>query len=366
VARKAISLVVVLALAVVGVVVWNRRSRHTSTASDLGAPAAPRPSAYRILYRVEALASPPFATRWEELTVRRPFESRQISYDERPTGPDAPGGSGTLATIDHLYVVGADRGPAGLQEVSGRQPGVPTGDEALSAEVTEAVRRGLARPAGDRTVAGRTCHDYRFLEPVAGPIKALTGADHDLICLDGLGLVLREEWVLDGRIVQRKEAVEVTIDPSSVDRAFDAAGALPSPGSASPQVLPRLAPDASFPDPPAPAGFRLVTVVGFQLPAPQQLGSGPADLLYSSTVWAFARGGDVVTVELGTSTQAALPWSETDPSRSLSLSLGRATSVLRSDGPEIRVDLGRRRWVRVRGTVGPAQLSTYAQRLSVR
>jgi hypothetical protein len=139
VARKAISLVVVLALAVGGAVVWTRRSRHASAASDVKAPAGPRPSAYRILYRVDAPAAPSSTTNWEELTVRRPFESRQVSYDERPTAPTTPGGSGTLATIDHLYLVGTEHGPAGLQEVSGRQPGVPTGDQALSAEVADAV-----------------------------------------------------------------------------------------------------------------------------------------------------------------------------------------------------------------------------------
>jgi hypothetical protein len=107
-------------------------------------------------------------------------------------------------------------------------------------------------------------------------------------------------------------------------------------------------------------------VVGFQLPAPQQLGSGPADLLYSSTVWAFAGAGDVVTVELGTSTEDALPWSDADRSLALTLPIGKATSVLRSDGPEIRVDVGHRRWLRVRGTVGLTALTAYARQLSGR
>lgn len=327
---------------------------------------AGRPVAYRILYRVEAQVAPPFTTRWEELTVRRPFESRQVTYADRPARPLSPGGSGTLATVDHLFLIGPDRGPNGIQEVSGRQPGSPTGDQALAPTLAEAVARDLARPGARRVVAGRVCHDAAFLEPVAGPIKALRGSDRDLICIDGQGLVLREEWTLGGRVVQRKEAVEVSLDPGDLDAAFSSAGASPAPGSAAPAVTPRPPADPAFPDPPAPPGFRLATTVGFSLPAPQQLGSGPPALLYSSTVWAFARGADSITVEEGTSVEDALPWSDRDPSRAVSLSGRRGTTVLRNDGPEVRVALEGRRWLRVRGTVRLSELVAYARGLLVR
>ena len=58
-----------------------------------------------------------------------------------------------------------------------------------------------------------------------------------------------------------------------------------------------------------------------------------------------------------------LPWVETDPSRPVSLPLGAAKSVVRSDGAELRVDLGQGRWVRVRGTSSVADLTKYAGRL---
>ena len=45
--------------------------------------------------------------------------------------------------------------------------------------------------------------------------------------------------------------------------------------------------------------------------------------------------------------------------------LGPATTALRSDGPEVRVDLGGGRWVRVRSALSVADLTAYAQRLTL-
>src|SRR4051794_11255258 len=99
-------------------------------------PKNPRPASYRIVYHVEQPGAASNAERWEELTVRRPFEARSAVFSQRP-GPGATPGSGTLATIDHLYQIRPD----GLQEIAGRQPGPPTGDQALGPELLEASRR---------------------------------------------------------------------------------------------------------------------------------------------------------------------------------------------------------------------------------
>src|SRR5204863_5925284 len=116
-----------------------------------------------------------------------------------------------------------------------------------------------------------------------------------------------------------------------------------------------------LPDPPVPAQFSPVTTVTFVLPAQQSLPGTAPPPLYASVVWAFARGADCITVEAGASSQSQPPWKATDPSKKVSLPLGTAQSVLRSDGPELRVDLGGSRWVRVRGTVSPAVLEAYAR-----
>ena len=318
-----------------------------------------RPVTYRILYEVDQPSSRPPSVRWEVLTVRRPFTARKASFADRPTGqrPDA----GTLATLDRLYSIQ----PGGaLHEVAGRQPGPPTGDQALGPERRAAVARRMARPAGTRVVAGRRCRDYRFLEPPAGPIKALAGPDHDLLCVDEAGLVLREAWTMRGHVALRRRAERVEVDPPIAGEELDATGAAPPPTpTAVPTAGPTAGDDSFLPAPAAPAGFTQAAVDRFSLPGPQQQPGEPPPVLYTSTVWAFARGPDAVTVEAGSTPSGNLPWNEADASEPASLPVGPAHSVLRSDGPELRVDLGGGRWLRVRGTLSPEQLETYARTL---
>jgi hypothetical protein len=313
--------------------------------------AAPAP-AFRIVYRLEQPKSP---TRWSELIVERPFMARTGTNDHRPA-PGARPDNGTLTTVDGLYQLR----PEGVQEISGRQPSPGTGDQHLTADVDELVDRKQARLVSSATVAGLRCTVYRFVEPPVGPIKALTGTDHDDLCLTPDGLVLREEWTLDGRVVLRRTAVEVTHSPKGLRRAFDVRDAAPAPPSG-PVATVAAARSSFLPDPKPPSGFRLARRDSFALRQPSD--AGPVTL-YTSTVWAFTRGSEVVTVEAGDSRASGqLPWLPSDVSRPVGLPLGRAESVMRNDGTELRVDLGGARWVRVRGTVPLAALVRYATTL---
>ena len=94
----------------------------------------------------------------------------------------------------------------------------------------------------------------------------------------------------------------------------------------------------------------------------QQARGAPPALLYTSTVWAFARGADSITVETGVST-GNMPWKATDVSRDVELPWAKLQSVLRNDGPELRADIGRGRFIRIRGTVSPEVLLAYARTL---
>ena len=235
-----------------------------------------------------------------------------------------------------------------------------TADQALAPVLADAVDRKLAARLGTRTVAGRRCRDYRFVEPPAGPIKRLSGSDHDDLCIDDDGLVLREEYTLTGAVALMRQAVQVDIDPSGIDAELDTAGSAPIADPSAPSARAPQAGDrpSFFATPPAPAGYQSVSVVLFAFPEPNSQGQ---QLLYTSTVWSFARGPDLVTVEAGEG--GGLPWVDTDPSRPVSLPIGAAKSVVRSDGAELRVDLGQGRWVRVRGTSSIADLTAYARRL---
>lgn len=337
-------------------------SGSSSAKDKTAAPTAfaPRPTTYRIVYHVTQPDSPG-SERWEELTVRRPFEARDAVFQQRPA-PGTQPFAGTLATTDHLILI---QEGGKLQELSGRQPSSPTGDQALAVELDEAERRKIAGPPGvQRTIAGRTCQDHPFLEPPAGVIKALTGGDRDLVCIDHDGLVLREEWKLKGKVALLREAETVDLAPADVDTVLSPAAAAPSPEPAGvPQIVDPSTVGRVIADPAPPGGFTQATKVGFLMIGEPQMPSTPPPILYTSTVWGFARGGDSITIEAGASGSGPPPWLDSDLSRDVDLPMGKAQSVLRSDGPELRVVLTDGKWVRIRGTVPIDALEAYARTL---
>jgi hypothetical protein len=103
--------------------------------------------------------------------------------------------------------------------------------------------------------------------------------------------------------------------------------------------------------------------VRFRLPDTQT----PTSTAAASVVWAFVAGPRVITVEAGTGRPGQLPWRADDTvTRPVTLrGLGRALTAVRSDGAEVRVDLGGGRWVRVRGTLPVGDLVVYAQQLTL-
>ena len=314
-------------------------------------PSTPVP-ALRIVYRIE---QPNAATRWGELVAERPFRVRAGTFDHRPRLGERPV-AGTLTSVDGLFQLRAE----GLQEISGRQPAPGTGDQWLVPQLADAVDRKLAKVVGTATVAGRACTVYRFAEPPVGPIAALGEGDHDDLCLTANGLLLREVWTFKGRVIQRRTAVDVDTSGRGLDALLDVSAATEAPPSG-PLATRAKAGESFVPDPRPPKGYALAARDAFALRQPSD--QGPVTL-YTSTVWAFTRGAELVTVEAGDSRASGkVPWLGTDPARRVTLPIGDGTSVIRNDGAEVRVDLGGDRWVRVRGTIPLADLVRYARTL---
>lgn len=347
---------VIAALAVVlaGVGVGVPLARHL-TRPRLVAPQ--RVTSYQVTYRVTSLASGSGATTsWELLTVQRPFTSSDLTYRRRPT-PGAVPVSGSLFTRDTLYV---DQGGT-VHPVAGRQPGPGGDDQDLATQLPELEDRGLVRDLGrSRHLAGASCQLYRFSGPPNGAVAPFAGSDHDDICLDSRGIELAEDWTYRGRLVEERAAVALSVgrvsDPVTAG-ALRAAGR-PAAGSGTPLAAPDPSATTFLPAPPVPPGFHRAALERFVEPDPQN----PAGLLAASVVWAFTDGPDVITVEAGQGAPGQLPWG-TEPTRAEAITLaglGRAQSAIRSDGAEVRVDLGNGRWVRVRGTVPVAGLVVYA------
>ena len=315
-----------------------------------------RPVAYHVVYRQDFLTAGD-TVRWEDLSVHRPFEAADLLYTAAP-GPGVAPSSGTVSTPDALYDV---KEGGGLVLVGGRQPGPPSGDQDLLTELPDLLSRGLAADE-DRsaTVAGRSCHVYRLFEPPSGPIKPLAGpGNHDDLCIDGDGLVLGEQWTLNGRLVLTRRALTVALSAPAMPSVSGAA--TPPTGTPTPLAYPTAGTDSFLAAPPAPPGFAPRPTVRFIEPSPQT----PQAILAESTVWSFADGAASVTVEAGREPPGQLPWQPGDTvTRSARLAgLGPATSALRSDGAEVRVDVGNGEWVRVHGTVPVSALVGYAGRL---
>jgi hypothetical protein len=320
------------------------------------------PTSYVVVYRVAQND----VHDWEVLSMRRPFAGSGLVYDTAA----APGRgdravSGSISTGEALYTV--ETGTVRL--VSGRQPGPASGDQYLAVELDDLMARKLAADTGqDRTVAGRACRVYRFAEPPSGPVLALTGgADHDDLCLDQAGLVLSERWTYHGSVVLERTATAVRTSNGDLPAGPDpeppsTAGAAPmAPGAAT--VSPDPRPQSFLAPPPAPRRYQPSgPAVDFRLGDPQN----PSSTVATSVVWAFAEGPRSITVEAGTGRGGELPWRTDDTvTKPAALrGLGPATSAVRSDGAEVRVDLGGGRWVRVRGTVPVSELVAYAQRLT--
>src|SRR5438552_5741296 len=320
------------------------------------------PRSYVVVYRVVQNGT----RHWEVLTVHRPFDGSDLTYDT-PVAPrtDDPPATGNISTDVGLYAVDG----AAVRTVSGRQPGPASGDQYLAAELGDLVARKLAADSGVvRTVAGRSCRVYRFAEPPSGPVRPLTGgADHDDLCLDRAGLVLSERWTYHGAVVSERTATEVRasrgdLGPGAEPEPPSTEGTAPA-GRGAATVTPAPHPDSFLSAPPAPSGYVLSgPAVAFRLADRQ----APTSTVAASVVWAFNDGPRSITVEAGIGRGGELPWRPDDTvTKPVALrGLGPATTAVRSDGAEVRVDLGGGRWVRVRGTVPVSELVAYARRLT--
>src|SRR2546421_411822 len=221
-----------------------------------------------------------------------------------------------------------------------------------------APRHRAVDAAGERLIGARSSRTDQLLEPPVGPIRPPGGpSEHDDLCIDGGGLVLSEAWTLDGRLVLGRTATAVRLSGFSLPAVegasppkAGASRAVAAPGSGGLLARPR-----------PPPGFQALAPVQFGLPDPMQSPS----LVAASVVWSFVRGPDSVTVEAGSERPGQLPWQADDTvTEPLRLAgLGPARSAIRSDGAEVRVDLGGGNWGRVRGTVPASALADYASGL---
>jgi len=342
-ARRIIAAAIALSVVAAIIVIVTHSPRPT----DLGTT---RMTNYRITYRVTFQNS----VRYEDLSVRRPYEATDLTAADATALPS----NGAISTENALYDV---RGPGDLVLVGGREPGPPSGDQDLATQMPEMTARHLASDLhASQRIAGRTCHTFRLLEPPSGPIKPLKGSDHDDMCIASGGLVLSESWTLKGNVAFSRRATKVSHDALPIPALANAT--TPSgQGTATSRVVQN--PSSFLRSPVAPSRWHAQPVVELAIPTP----NAPQMPALASIVWAFSRGARTIFVEAG-GPSGQVPWQTGDTvTRSVRLAgLGGATTAIRSDGAEIRVALSGGRWVRVRGTLPLRTLVRYAQQLRLR
>lgn len=213
-----------LALAVAGTTAWVAR-RDDSTG-----PATGTASGYRITYDVQASGRSS-----SEVVEVLGLVSRRVA-----------GAAGTATTASGVY----DRSGGSWRQLATVAPGEAGSRWQSDVALVWAETAGLARRDGTGEVAGVGCAWWLTRDPLdAADVAAPTATDRTRSCVDAEGRLLADEWLSDGALLRRREAVRV-----EVLRDLD-----PFDGGAPAALDPRLATtavEAREPEGEPPAGCR--------------------------------------------------------------------------------------------------------------
>lgn len=306
------------------------------------------PDRYRITYRVETAES---AESTDVLTLDRPFDSRLDT-----------GTSTQVSTFRRLSFTGAGAEPVVVAQ--------PPGPAASDLRLDLVLPNGVVETRGRRTIAGRECQVYRSGVPLTtGGVSAPSEDERTDTCVGADGLVLAEEYVVDGDVLLARTAVEVEIDPEVEPAAFDVGDPtvpVDRGGGSVLEVEPTSRREGSFWELPAPPrGFRLHGRYAVVPPQADVFGDPTREgELVASAADVFVRGPDVVVVDQGATLRGAEAFPPTPGARVEPIDgLGDAEVLPLPRGPELRVRLDGGRFVRVYGTVPVEDLLAVARSL---
>ncbi|HET7530540.1 MAG TPA: hypothetical protein VFJ98_06235 [Mycobacteriales bacterium] len=168
-------------------------------------------------------------------------------------------------------------------------PGFPGPAAHLDVALPVAAEQGLVRDLGDeREVAGLTCHVWRSLEPLDGSDFApAAGRSRTDTCVSETGQILDDAWYIDGELVQRRTATEVTSGPTLTGSGLFG-GRTPVPLAPAERTATVTRSDVAtlsallqLPEPVAPPGLRLDTASALlDLDAERQVRRESAVLTY--------------------------------------------------------------------------------------
>jgi len=267
-------------------------------------PALPPPTglgSYRIVYAISDLVGPGPEIHTEVLAVRRPFDERLEDRAGPPPGGEIRGGR--VENRDLFWNLTEGGQPQfGVR----RRPALQT--HGVSSEVlTEAVRDGRAKRLGNRVVLGHPCTVFSYFAARPFALSPPTRVEHLDDCVSSDGVLLREEWTLQGRTVRVTEAVDLDTSPQfSADTFFigrqpDTSSQAAALISREQAVLEGQVPKGAVLRPRLPPGFALdrqATV----------LTSGSGGPGSQSFIESFVRGAQAAVVERGVTGGRDPPW----------------------------------------------------------
>lgn len=331
------------------------------------------PLSYDITYLSTDTSRDPVTVTNERHQVRRPFHARvTIRQGDEPGSGDIVGQR--VSTETSLATAGRDARWL-LLEIG---PAIATSDLRFGSSLEQALAEGDFHPREQRRVEGRTCQVFRAGSSVqAGNLVPYEpGADSWAdVCIDDAGLVLEELWVLDGRRVQRRLAIDVEEDVEFDDDLFDApddatALAVGEGGGSVTRLTPDSRPPGLFHELPSdvlPDGFTLMGKYALITPRLELARDPTAEAKPQSTssvATVYVRGPDVLVVDQGNLTgDGTLPPAPTGRDVDLGR-LGQGTAFTDLRANEVRALRGSE-YLRVYGTIPIQQLLAVTRELAV-
>jgi hypothetical protein len=355
------SFLAIVTLVVVGVVMYLVRPSEDLRAGSVEVGEARVevgdriPRSYRIVYRSESRAGDDVVVNIEDVLVRRPFEARSVSR--------GVSGESRTTTVNAFARLVNDRTTLAMG------PSPAPLDRRPDVFLRAAVEAGYAEQREARRVARRQCRIFRMAGSPAEPSLervSEAGDTYSEICVDGAGLVLEELNVTDGKMLTRRIATRIDLDPDVPKEAFDAGepslGVRQGGGSVR-QMEPDSRPPGTFWElDDEPDGFehrgRYVVVppqTGFDDPTQR------SNLVaFTSDVW--VDGPDALVIEQGATLGGSEPFAE-DLGADLvdAGELGDVEVVYGYLSVEVRALLGGGRFIRIFGTLPPDELIEIAK-----
>jgi hypothetical protein len=322
------------------------------------------PDSYRIVFRVDDRAGKQIVTTTERAWFRRPFQSRIETYSGRPPGEVRR--SVRQSAFGVLASVSPNAAPLNIVA----PPSLASGDLRVDRVLRSAVADGTILVRERREVFGRQCQIYRAGGPVfAGDIERYVGGRGNFadFCVDRNGLVIEEAWTFNGKLIRRRAAIEVRINPPIDRKVFEIE---PAPSDEiSRGAIHRLDDDQEIPGlyvlPEPPDGFRLLGRYGIVIPSaalPDPGGGTVPGAGPSSTSDVYVRGPDLVVVDQDPSL-VRIVQQESRDERSIKLpNLRNAKLIVDARMSEIRGRAGDS-VVRIFGTISPSELIKLAREL---